>query len=471
MIPTLRLSDPADRDRAEALLARLRLDPADVALPDGPAADQANVVRDALADVRRRGDAALVDAARKFDDPDFTADQIAVTPDETESAVARLSPALRDALRRSIEQVREYQTHILPHDPPPLTRDGVTLGLRHTPLDSAGCYFPGGKASYPSSLIMLAVPAQVAGVGRVAVCTPPSKYGKSDAVLAACHLLGLENVYRAGGAAAVGALAFGTETIAPVDKIVGPGNRYVQIAKRMVSGGVGVDGFLGPSEIVVIADDAADPAYVAADLLAQAEHDPGSCFLLTPSPSLAAAVADQIEHQASSLTRQRAICESLADDSALVVTSSLDEAVAWANRFAAEHVNVQTADDDAVLSQLRHAGAVFLGPHSPVAAGDYVAGPSHCLPTNTTARFGGGISVYEFLKRTGTVRYTERGLAADAPAVAAIAGAEGLDAHAASVSVRAGGRVGNANTKGGRERREIRRRSQNECSPRTKNLL
>ena len=439
MIPTLRLSDPADRDRAEGLLARLRLDPADVALPDGPAAEMAAVVRDALADVKRRGDAAIVDSARKFDDPDFTAGQIRVDLDETEAAVGRIPGALCDALRRSIDQVREYQTHILPADPPPLVRGGVTLGLRHTPLDSAGCYFPGGKASYPSSLVMLAVPAQVAGVGRVAVCTPPSKYGKSDAVLAACHLLGLEHVYRAGGAAAIGALAFGTETIEPVDKIVGPGNKYVQIAKRMVSGGVGVDGFLGPSEIVVIADDSADPAFVAADLLAQAEHDPGSCFLLTPSRKLATLVAFEVQIQSSALSRRAAVAASLANDSALIVTSSLDEAIAWADRFAAEHVNVQTADDDDVLAKLKHAGAVFLGPHSPVAAGDYVAGPSHCLPTNTTARFGGGISVYEFLKRTGTVRYTERGLAADAPAIAAIAGAEGLDAHAASVSVRAGG--------------------------------
>ena len=270
----------------------------------------------------------------------------------------------------------------------------------------------------------------------VVACTPPSKYGRSDAVLAAAHLLGLTHVFRAGGAAAVGAMAFGTETIPAVDKIVGPGNRYVQLAKRMVGGGVGVDGFLGPSEIVVVADETANPAFVAADLLAQAEHDPGSCFLLTPSKALARAVVEEIEKQFVELVRKKPVADSLAADSAIVVTENLDAALSLADRFAAEHVNLQTIDDAAALEQLRHAGAVFIGPWSPVAAGDYVAGPSHCLPTNATARFGGGISVYEFLKRTGTARYTEASLELDAPAIQAMADAEGLDAHGLSVRVR-----------------------------------
>ncbi len=439
MISVLHYDVDADRERVDTLLARLRLDPADVALPAGRAADEAEAVRAILSDVKKRGDAAVVESARQFDDPDFAADQLRVGPHEMADAAGRISADLRGALQRSIDQVREYQTHILPHDPPPLVRPGgLELGLRHTPLDSAGCYFPGGKASYPSSLIMLAVPAQVAGVKTVVACTPPSKYGKSDAVLAAAHLLGLTRVFRAGGAAAIGAMAFGTETIPAVDKIVGPGNRYVQLAKRMVSGGVGVDGFLGPSEIVVVADETANPAFVAADLLAQAEHDPGSCFLLTPSNGLARAVVEEIERQFVGLARKKPVADSLAADSAIVVTEDLDAALALADRFAAEHVSLQTADDAAALENLRHAGAVFVGPWSPVAAGDYVAGPSHCLPTNTTARFGGGISVYEFLKRTGTARYTEASLAADAPAIRAMADAEGLDAHGLSVRIRQG---------------------------------
>jgi histidinol dehydrogenase len=341
------------------------------------------------------------------------------------------------ALRRAIAQVREYQTKVMPGKAPSFVRDGVELGMRFTPLDSAGLYFPGGKASYPSTLIMLAVPALVAGVKRIAVCSPPSKFGRSDLVLAACAELGLTEVFRAGGAAAIGAMAFGTATIPAVDKIVGPGNRYVQLAKRALAGCVGIDGFLGPSEIVVIADETGDARAIAADLIAQAEHDPGSCYLLTTSEKLAAAVVDEIERQKKALSRGEAIDRALERDSAILVDPSMDVVIEWGNKLAAEHVNIQTKDDDAVLARLRHAGALFLGRHSPVAAGDYVAGPSHCLPTNTTARFSSGISVYEFMKRSSVERYTAEGLAKDAPAIIALAEAEGLDAHAASVRVRA----------------------------------
>src|SRR5688572_25390518 len=308
MIPTLRLANADDRARVEALLRRLRLDPRDVAL--GAGADVA-AVQATLADVARRGDDAIVDLARRFDDPDFSTDQIRVRPDDMKSAAGRVPDDLMRALRRSIAQVREYQSHVMPADPAPLRRDGVELGLRFTPLDSAGLYFPGGKAAYPSSLIMLAVPAQVAGVGRIVVCSPPSRFGKSDLVLAACHELGLTDVFRAGGPGAIAAMAFGTKTIPAVDKIVGPGNRYVQLAKRALAGCVGIDGFLGPSEILTIADDSGNPAFIAADLVAQAEHDPGSCFLLTTSEALAAAVTSQIESQAQSLNRTAAIEKAL----------------------------------------------------------------------------------------------------------------------------------------------------------------
>lgn len=437
MIPTWHLSSAADRDALAARLRRLRLNPADLALARGDLAEKERAVRQAIADVAERGDDAVVDLARRFDDPAFTREQIRVTPAEMSAAAARVPATLMDAIRHAIRQVREYQQHFLPADPPPMRRGGVTLGMRFTPIDSAGLYFPGGKAAYPSSLIHLAVPAIVAGVGKVVVVTPPSKYGKSDVVLAACHELKLEHVCRAGGAAAVAALAFGTQSIPAVEKIVGPGNDYVQLAKRAVAGGVGIDGYLGPSEVLVLADESGHPAFIAADLLAQAEHDPGSCFLLTTSESLARQVVEQIAAQLPERGRRAAIERSLANDSAVVVDPSLDRLIEVANALAAEHVNLQTRDNPAVLGRLRHAGAVFVGPWSPVAAGDYVAGPSHCLPTNTTARFSSGVSVYEFLKRSSVLEYDRAGIAADAPAVIALATEEHLDAHAASVARRA----------------------------------
>lgn len=433
MIPTLRLADPTDRARAAALLDRLRLKPRDLLLAEQQDVAAVNAI---LLDVADRGDEAIVDLAKRFDDPNFSPGQIRVTPQEMAAAHGRVPENQIAALRRSIAQVRDYQTHVMPKDPAPLKRPGVELGLRYQPLDSAGCYFPGGKASYPSSLIMLAVPAQVAGVKRVVACTPPSRFGRSDLILAVCHELKLTDVYRAGGAAAIAAMAFGTRTIPAVDKIVGPGNRYVQLAKRALAGVVGVDGFLGPSEIVVLADDSARPDFIAADLIAQAEHDPGSCFLLTDSAKLAAAVTTEVEKQVAALSRIPALQKSLRIDSAIIVSDTWSELLEWANAFAAEHVNIQTRDNEAILKQLRHGGAIFVGPYSPVAAGDYVAGPSHCLPTNTTARFASGISAIEFLKRSSVERYDKEGLAADADAIMTIANAEGLDGHAASVKVR-----------------------------------
>ncbi|HZL34683.1 MAG TPA: histidinol dehydrogenase [Tepidisphaeraceae bacterium] len=433
MIPIFRLDDAQGRRQVEALLGRLRLAPADVVFGRGL---EAAAVNEILADVARRGDAAVVDSCRKFDDPNFTVDQIRVSPQEMTQAAERVPTALMGALRRAIAQVREYQQAMMPAQPEFLERPGLSLGMRFTPMDSAGLYFPGGKASYPSSLIHLAVPAQVAGVKRIAVATPPSKYGRSDLVLAAAHELGLTDVFRAGGAAAIAAMAFGTQTIPAVDKIVGPGNTYVQLAKRALAGCVGIDGYLGPSEILILADGSGNPAFIAADLIAQAEHDPGSCFLLTTSEKLAADVAAQIQSQGQSLSRLPALQKAMRDWSAAIVGESMEELIALANRFAAEHVNVQTRDDRAVLEKLRHAGAIFLGPHSPVAAGDYVAGPSHCLPTNTTARFTSGISVYEFLKRSSIARYEPAGLQADSDAIIALAQAEGLDGHAASARIR-----------------------------------
>ena len=434
MIPILHLSH--DQHQVQALLKNLRLDPVELALSRGALAAASQSVQKILYDVAERGDEAIVAISRQFDDPNFTASQIRVTAQEMEEASKRIPADQRDAIQRSISQVREYQSAILPKSPAPLKRAGVELSLRFTPLESAGLYFPGGKASYPSSLIMLAVPAQVAGVGNIIVCTPPSKHGRSDLVLAAAHELNLKNVFRAGGAAAIAAMAFGTQTIPRVDKIVGPGNAYVQLAKRLLAGAVGIDGYLGPSEILVLADESGNAKFIAADLLAQAEHDPGSCFLLTTSESLAKAVSGEIAKQIASLQRRPAIEKALKSSSAIIFDSSMENLVHLANQFAAEHVNVQVKDESKVLAKLQNAGAIFLGGYSPVAAGDYVAGPSHCLPTNTTARFSSGISVYEFLKRSSVVRYLAQGLSADANAIIAMANAEGLDAHAASVRVR-----------------------------------
>ena len=436
MIPILDLSRHADRDSLEQLLGNLRLDPTALAFNTKRYAHATAAVNEILSDVAARGDRAIVDVAQRFDFPEFNHEMIRVRSEETADAAGRISTEQRAALRRAIQQVREYQSHVMPKDVAPLRRPGVELSMRFTPLDSAGLYFPGGKAAYPSSLIMLAVPAQVAGVKKIVVCTPPSKYGRSDLVLAACHELGLEHVYRAGGAAAVGAMAFGTSTIPAVDKIVGPGNLYVQLAKRAVCGAVGIDGFLGPSEILTLADDTGVPAFIAADLLAQTEHDPGSAFLFTTSQPLANAVAAEMRSQIQHRQRADAIGRGLMSHSALVVGSSMDELIVLADRFAAEHVNLQVKDPAAVLAKLSNAGAIFVGPFSPVAAGDYVAGPSHCLPTNTTARFSSGVSVYEFLKRSSVVQYDRAGLAADADAITTLATAEHLDGHAASVTIR-----------------------------------
>lgn len=436
MIPVLHPSVPDEAARIDAIVARLRLDPKEMALETGHRAEMTRTVRGILEQVAQKGDDALVEIARKFDDPDFAPGQLRVTPDEMAQAAKRIDADLLKALKRSIAQVREYQTHVLPKPTASLKRGGLEMGMKWTPLDSAGVYFPGGKAAYPSSLIMLSIPAQVAGVGRIVVTTPGSKFGKSDVVLAAAHEAGITEMYRVGGAAAIAALAFGTETIKPVDKIVGPGNSYVQIAKRLVAGCVGIDGYLGPSEIVTVADESANPEFVASDLIAQAEHDPGSCFLLTTSETLARAVLDEIAKQLKSLQRVDPITKALKNESMIVVDPSMERLIDLANAIACEHVNLQTRDDDAVLTKLRHVGAVYVGTYSPVAAGDYIAGPSHCLPTNTTARFSSGISVYEFIKRSSVVRYDRDALALDAPSIVALANAEHLDAHASSVKRR-----------------------------------
>jgi histidinol dehydrogenase len=396
--------------------------------------------------VRERGDEAVVEYMRRWTDPDFQRDRIRVTASELDRAERELDPKLRQALESAIENVRTYQQHIRPPDPEPVTIAGAELGLRFTPVASAGLIVPGGVAVLVSTLVMLAVPALVAGVdpARLRVVNPPPTRRRgepagdvSPVVLATCRLLGIDTVYRIGGAQAVAALAYGTESVEPVEMIAGPSNVYGQLAKQRVAGHVGTDGgFYGPSEIVTVADESADPRCVAADLIAQAEHDPGKCFLVSRSRAVIERIAAELESQLTRRGRAAAIEQALAAESAALVTRDDAESALVADTIAAEHVNLAVADPTSWLARLRNGGEFFLGDQTPVAAGDYYAGPSHCLPTGTTARFASGISVYTFLKRSGTVYY-RNGMPDDAiDAIARLAELEGLDAHAESARAR-----------------------------------
>lgn len=438
-LPILDLATSAGRSTWADRLERLR---ATASL----AGETAQAVSAIVEQVRCRGDEALVEYMRRWTDPDFERDRIRVEPWEFERAERALDPALRRALEGAIENVRRYQQHIRPRDPEPVTIAGAELGLRFTPVASAGLTVPGGVAVLVSSLVMLAVPALVAGVepARLRVVHPPPTRRRGEAagdispvVLASCRLLEIDSVYRIGGAQAVAALAYGTESVEPVEMIAGPGNVYGQLAKQMVAGRVGTDGgFYGPSEIVTIADESADPRCVAADLMAQAEHDPGKCFLVSRSRAVIESILAALGSQLARRARAEAIERALAEDSAALVTRDDAESAQVADTIAAEHVNLAVADPDSWLARLRNGGEFFLGDQTPVAAGDYYAGPSHCLPTGTTARFASGISVYTFLKRSGTVHY-RNGMPEEAvDAVARLAELEGLDAHAASARVR-----------------------------------
>lgn len=439
MLPIIDLTDAAGRDLLDQRLAQLRA-------TTSATSDAARATAEIVNDVRQHGDAGIVCHMRKFTDPQFSADRIRVTADELADADARLSPELREALGEAIEHVRQYQQHILPHDPEPAHIGGAELRLRHTPVDSAGLCVPGGTAVLFSTLIMLAVPAQVAGVPREKISVvhpPPTRRDDEPAgdispiVLAVCRMLGIERVYRIGGAQAVAALAFGTESVEPVDMIAGPGNVYVQLAKAQVNGVCGTDnGFYGPSEIVTLADETANPEYVASDLVAQAEHDPGKCFLITWSAQVMDDIQRRVREQLTQRQRWEAIERAMRDESAAILVRDEHEAIEVANALAPEHLNLAVREPEAMLAHIRHAGEIFLGDTAPVSAGDYYAGPSHCLPTGTTARFTSGISAHTFLKRTGVVAYPQGLPAQAANHIARLAEAEGLDGHAASAKMR-----------------------------------
>ncbi|MDQ0456949.1 histidinol dehydrogenase [Rhizobium paknamense] len=399
--------------------------------------DVNTVVKAIIEDVRARGDAALADYSRKFDGLDFTVTPMRVSEAEIEAATAAVSSTVIDALKLAAERIERHHARQLPKDDIYEDAIGVGLGSRWTAIDAVGLYVPGGTASYPSSVLMNAVPAKVAGVPRVVMVVPASGGAINPTVLAAAKIAGVNEIYRIGGAQAVAALAYGTGSIVPVAKIVGPGNAYVAAAKRQVFGTVGIDMIAGPSEVLVIADKDNDPDWLAADLLAQAEHDRGAqSILITDDPALAKAVESAVERQLKLLSRSETAEASWRDFGALIIVKDLQDAVPLANRIAAEHLELAVAEPDALMAGIRNAGAIFVGRHTPEVIGDYVGGSNHVLPTARSARFSSGLSVLDFVKRTSILRLGPEQLRKLAPAAIALAESEGLDAHARSVAIR-----------------------------------
>jgi histidinol dehydrogenase len=388
--------------------------------------------------VRHKGDAALITFTRKFDRLDLEPGNFRVRRAEVEAALAAVDPEALSALTVACKRIEAYHRRQLPTDERFVDEDGVELGHRWTAVESVGLYVPGGTAAYPSSVLMNAIPARVAGVPRIAMVVPAPEGALNPLVLAAAaHLCGIEEIYRIGGAQAVAALAYGTQTIPPVAKIVGPGNVYVAAAKRRVFGQVGIDMIAGPSEVLILADGGNDPDWLAADLLAQAEHDTAAqSILITDSAALADAVPAAVERQLKSLPRTEIAAASWREFGAIIEVGSLDEAVALVDRIAPEHLEIATADPEPLAAQVRNAGAIFLGRYTPEAVGDYVAGPNHVLPTSRSARFASGLGVLDFMKRTSILKCDSDSLRAIGPAAVTLARAEGLEAHARSVAVR-----------------------------------
>jgi histidinol dehydrogenase len=431
MRPPIRILRTGERGFAGAFAALRAVRAAD--------AKRAETVARSIVDaVRRRGDRALIDFTARFDGLALTPASLQVGGEELCAAAASLPPTVRSALRLAARRIRAF--HERQRQASWRYRDeaGLVLGQRITPLRRVGVYVPGGHAAYPSSVLMNVIPARVAGVEEVIMVSPAGRDGHAPAVLAAAHIAGATTVYRVGGAQAVAALAYGTRTIAPVDKIVGPGNAFVQAAKRLVYGQVDIDSTAGPSEVLVIADTTAQPAYVAADLLAQAEHGSGDecALLLTPSARLAVAVQAEIARQLPALPRRAAIGRVLARRGALVVVRDLDEAVALAEQVAPEHLELQVRNPARLTRRLRNAGAIFEGSFAPAPLGDYLAGPNHVLPTGGSARFFSPLGTYHFVKRTSIVTGSVAALRRLGPAVETLAELEGYQAHAAAVRVR-----------------------------------
>ena len=390
-----------------------------------------------IAAVRNRGDAALCEYTAQFDRQTLTPATLRVTAAEIDAATAGIPPGLAAALDLAAQRIEAFHRAQMPADLQHTDTAGLTLGMRWTPLDAVGLYVPGGKASYPSSVLMNALPARVAGVGRIAMCVPCPGGVLNPLVLAAARRAGVTEVYRVGGAQAVAAMAYGTATIPAVDRIVGPGNAYVAEAKRQVFGRVGIDSIAGPSEVVILADGANDPHHVALDLLAQAEHDEAAqSILITTDAGFADAVAAAVLAELPALPREAIAGASWRDHGAVVLVRDWEEGARLTNQLAPEHLQIMVPDPRALFARIRHAGAAFLGAYCPEAVGDYVAGPNHVLPTGRTSRFASGLSVYDFIKRTTWVECAAAALAGVGPAAVALAEAEGLQAHARSIAIR-----------------------------------
>ena len=403
-------------------------------------ADVDTVVAQILDDVRMRGDAALLAYTERFDRMALDAADIRIAPGDIKGAAGQCAPAAIDALHVAADRIRAFHERQLPDDLRYTDPQGVVLGARWTPVAAAGLYVPGGMAAYPSSVLMNAIPARVAGVARIAMVVPTPDGVLNPLVLAAAEIAGVTEIFRIGGAQAIGALAYGTATVDPVDIIVGPGNAYVAAAKRRVFGRVGIDLIAGPSEILVIADGDNDPAWIAADLLSQAEHDAAAqSILITDDAAFAEAVSAAVETTLDGLDRRDIARESWQRHGAIIVVDGLDDAVSLVDRIAPEHLELAVADPDALAGRVRNAGAIFLGRHTPEAVGDYVAGPNHVLPTSGSARFSPGLGVADFMKRTSLVACDAASLARIGPAAVTLAEAEGLGAHALSIAVRLDG--------------------------------
>jgi histidinol dehydrogenase len=401
------------------------------------AEDVAHAVRTIIDDVRARGDAALVEHTERYDRLALDPDQLRVSDVDIQAAEQSVTEEQKAALLFAHDRIEAFHRRQIPQDDRYTDAAGVELGLRWTPIDAVGLYVPGGTAAYPSSVLMNAIPATVAGVSRIVMVTPTPGGHINPLVLYAAKIAGVHEVYRVGGAQAIAALAYGTESIAPVAKIMGPGNAYVAAAKRQVFGTVGIDLIAGPSEVCIVADGDANPDWIASDLLAQAEHDPAAqAILVTDSAALGDAVAAAVERQLTTLPRADTAMVSWRQVGAIVIARSVRDAIELANRIAPEHLELAVADPEAWLPGIRNAGAVFLGSHTPEVVGDYVGGPNHVLPTARSARFSSGLGVLDYLKRTTLLKLGPDQLRALAQAAITLAEAEGLDAHARSVSIR-----------------------------------
>jgi histidinol dehydrogenase len=418
-------------------LARGRSLPDDVVRRAGGVdAEVLSVAARIVEDVRQRGDEALREYTSQFDHA--SVDELRVTSEEIEAAVASVPAEFRDAIASAASSIEDFHERQVPQSWFTTGEGGVFLGQMVTPLRRVGIYVPGGRACYPSSVLMNAIPAIVAGVEEIAMVVPPNADGTVNPyVLAAAAEVGVSEIYKVGGAQAIAALAFGTATIPRVDKITGPGNAYVTAAKKLVMGEVGIDMLAGPSEVLVLADETAEPAFIAIDLMAQAEHDPrAATFLVTTDPTLPDEVEEALSVLLEEAPRSEVIRRSLTDNGIIIVVADECAAIEVANTIAPEHLEVMMADPLELLGQIRNAGAIFLGPWTPESVGDYVAGPNHVLPTGGTARFSGPLSVDDFVKKSSVISYSREALEIDAPTVMAIASAEGLDAHADAVALR-----------------------------------